>query len=159
MNDNNFTATIMVDQTPDAAFAAINNVRSWWSQDIVGSTDTLGEAFDYHYQDVHRCRIQVTELIPGKKIAWLVLENYFSFTKDDTEWTGTSIVFDITRKGDKTEIHFTHKGLVPEYECYDACSEGWGMYIGKSLKDLITTGKGQPNLGEPMTDTERALTA
>ena len=34
MTDNNFTTTITVDQTPEAAFAAINNVRGWWSQEI-----------------------------------------------------------------------------------------------------------------------------
>jgi hypothetical protein len=65
--------------------------------------------------------------------------------------------FEISRKGNKTEIRFTHVGLVPEYECYDACSEGWGLYINSSLRDLITKGKGQPNVGQPMTETERAL--
>jgi hypothetical protein len=86
-----------------------------------------------------------------------VLDNYFNFTKDKTEWKGTDIVFNISRNGDKTEIRFTHLGLVPEYECYDACSEGWGFYINTSLRDLIATGKGQPNAGQPMTDKEREL--
>ena len=159
MTDNSFTTTITVDQTPEQAFAAINNPRGWWSQEIEGSTDRLGEAFDYHYSDVHRCRIKVTELIPGRRVAWHVLDNYFSFTRDTTEWKDTDIVFDIASKGGKTEVRFTHIGLVPEYECYDACHEGWSTYINSSLRDLITTGKGQPNVGQPMTENERALTA
>lgn len=157
MTDSSYTTTISVPQNPAEVFAAINNVRGWWSEEIKAPTDRLGREFDYRYQDLHRCRIKVTEFIPGKKVAWRVLENYFSFTEDRTEWTGTEIVFDILRVGDKTEVRFTHRGLVPDYECYDACSEGWGIYVGGSLRSLITTGKGQPNVGEPMTESERAL--
>ncbi|MCW0000710.1 SRPBCC domain-containing protein [Pararhizobium sp. YC-54] len=157
MTNHNFTTRFTVDQTPGAAFAAINNVRGWWSEAIDGPTDTAGGEFDYHFQDVHRCKIRVTELIPGKKVVWLVLDNYFSFTEDETEWTGTQIVFDISRSDDRTEVRLTHEGLVPDYECYDACSEGWSTYINESLRALIETGKGDPNVGDPMTKTERAL--
>jgi hypothetical protein len=157
MSDQNFTASFTVDQTPETAFAAINNVRGWWSGEISGSTDKAGEAFDYRYRELHRCRIRVVELVPGKKVAWHVVENHFSFTKDETEWTGTEIVFDIAEKGGKTEVRFTHVGLVPDYECYDVCSDGWGTYINGSLRSLIASGKGQPNVGEPMNASERAL--
>ena len=68
-----------------------------------------------------------------------------NFVKDKTEWNGTDIVFEIARKGDKTEVRFTHVGLVPTFECYDGCSGAWGFYINDSLRNLITTGKGQPN--------------
>ena len=159
MTMDSFTIAITVDETPEQAFAAINNVRGWWSQDIEGRTDTVGEAFDYRYQDVHRCRIQVTDLVPGRKVAWHVLDNYFSFTKDPAEWKDTRMVFDISRQGGKTNIRFTHVGLYPDHECYEACNQGWGTYIGSSLRDLIAKGKGQPNAGQPMTEKERALTA
>jgi len=157
MDNNSFTAIFSVDQTPEEVFAAISNVRGWWSEEIDGSTDKLGAEFNYHFKDVHDCKVKITELIAGKKVVWHVLDNYFNFTKDKTEWKGTDIVFEISRKGDKTEIRFTHQGLVPEYECYDACSEGWGFYVNTSLQDLIKTGKGQPNIGQPMTDKEREL--
>ena len=78
-----------------------------------GSTDKLGDEFTYHYKDVHSCKMKITELIPGKKVAWLVLDNYFNFTEDKSEWKGTRIIFEVSKKGDKTEIHFTHVGLVP----------------------------------------------
>ena len=152
-----FTTTFTVDQTPQAAFAAITNVRGWWSEDIEGRTDKLGSEFNYHFRDIHRCTMKITELVPGKKVVWRVLDNYFNFTKDTTEWKGTDIIFDVSKKGDETEVRFTHQGLVPEYECYDACSDGWVTYINGSLRDLIATGKGQPNAGQPMTETERAL--
>lgn len=94
---------------------------------------------------MHRCNIKVVEVIPRKRIVWQVLDNYFSFTEDKTEWKGTKLVFEITEKGDQTEIRFTHEGLVPDYECYGMCSNAWGTYINGSLRRLITTGKGSPN--------------
>jgi Activator of Hsp90 ATPase homolog 1-like protein len=148
MNDQNFTTTFSVDQTPEQAFNAINHVRGWWSEEIEGSTDKLGDEFTYHYKDVHRCKIKITESIPGKKVVWRVLDNYFNFTKDKSEWKGTEISFEISRKGNKTEVRFAHLGLVPEYECFDVCSNAWGSYINGSLRSLITTGKGKPNLKE-----------
>ena len=146
MTDNNYTTTISVDQTPKEAFDAINNVRGWWSEEIGGSTDKLGEEFDYRFDDMHRCKIKITELIPSEKVIWRVLDSYLSFVKDQTEWTGTEMIFDISKKGNKTEIRFTHQGLVPEVECYDVCSGGWGTAINSSLRSLITTGKGRPNV-------------
>jgi hypothetical protein len=95
--------------------------------------------------------MKLVELVPDKRVAWLVTDNYFNFTEDKTEWKGTRVVFDIAKKSDKTEIHFTHEGLVPTYECYSVCSDAWGTYIRGSLKSLIATGKGSPNQKECVT--------
>jgi hypothetical protein len=155
---SDFTTTLLVDQTPEQAFNAINNARGWWSEEIEGSTDKLNEVFNYHFEDVHRSKMKIVEFVPAKKVVWLVMENYFKFTKDKSEWTGTKISFEISRKGDKTEIRFTHVGLVPEYECYDVCQNAWTHYIQESLKGLITTGKGKPNgKGKPSTENEKQL--
>jgi len=139
------TYTFTVDQTPEEAFAAINNVRGWWSGQIEGSTDRIGEEFTYRYKDVHYSKQRITEFIPGKKVGWLVLDGFLNFVDDKTEWTGTKITFDIAKKVDQTEVRFTHVGLVPEYECFNACSSAWGFYINGSLQNLIATGKGEPN--------------
>jgi hypothetical protein len=92
MKHQNFTTTFSVDKTPREAFAAINNVRGWWSGQI-----------------------------------------------------GSDIIFEISEKEGKTEVRFTHMGLVPEYECYGNCSNAWGMLINGNLRQLITTGKSQPD--------------
>jgi len=150
MTTKDFTTTILVDNTPEQVFNAINNVRGWWSEEIEGSTDTLNSEFDYHYEDVHSCKMKIIELVPNKKVVWLVLDNYFKFTKDKSEWKGTKIIFDIAEKDNKTEMRFTHQGLVPAYECYEICRDAWTGYIQKSLRNLITAGKGQPNAtGKP----------
>jgi hypothetical protein len=76
------------------------------------------------------------------------LDNYFSFTKDKSEWKGTSLVFEVSTKGGKTQVHFTHRGLVPAYECFDMCSNAWDGLINDRLKALIETGKSSPDATE-----------
>src|SRR5436190_19812708 len=155
-----FTTTILVEQTTEEAFNGINNGRGWWSEEIEGSTDKLDDEFNYHFEDVHRCKIKLTEVVPNKKVVWLVLDNYFKFTKDKNEWTGTKIIFDISEKDNKTQIRFTHLGLVPAYECFEICRDAWSNYIQNSLRSLITAGKGQPNgKGMPRTESEKELAA
>lgn len=158
MTTPDFTTTLLVNQTPAAAFNAINNVRGWWSEEIEGSTDKLHDEFTYHYEDVHYCQMKLTEVIPNKKVVWFVKYNYFKFTKDKSEWTGTKISFEISEQDNQTQIRFTHLGLVPEYECFGICSNAWSQYIQQSLLSLITTGKGQPNsTGNPRTADEKKL--
>ena len=146
MTRNSYTTTFTVEQSPEQVFAAINNVRAWWSGEIDGPTDKLGAQFTYRYKDVHRSTQTITELVPGRKVAWRVNESEINFVDDKEEWNGTELVFDISRKGGKTELRFTHIGLVPEIECYDGCSGAWGFYVNESLRSLITTGERQPNI-------------
>lgn len=141
--DQNYTTAFTVDQTPQEVFAAINNVRGWWIGEVEGITDQLGEAFSYRYQDIHYSKQQITELTPDKRIVWDVVDANLSFTQDKAEWKGTQIVFEIAEKGDKTEVRFTHIGLVPAYECFESCSNAWGFYINSSLRTFIKTGENQ----------------
>lgn len=158
MSAQDFTTTIVLDQSPENVFKAIQNVRGWWSEEVEGRTADLNDEFNYHYEDIHRCKIKLTEVIPNKKMVWLIQENYFSFTEDDTEWTNTKAVFEISTEINNTKLVFTHHGLVPDYECYEVCKSGWTNYIQNSLQKLITTGKGEPNsTGKPQTETEKKL--
>ena len=158
MSAHDFTTKIIVQHSPDEVFKAVQNVRGWWSEEIEGKTAELNDEFEYHYEDVHRCKIKLIEVIPNQKIVWLVEQNYFKFTEDKTEWTGTKPTFEITEKNGTTQLIFTHFGLVPEYECFEICRDAWTTYIQKSLKSLIETGKGTPNgIGKPQTENEKKL--
>jgi hypothetical protein len=150
MSNQNYTTTITVDQTPEEVFAAINNVRGWWSEEIEGDTDKPGAEFKFRHRDIHRSTHKITEFVPGRKVVWHTTDSHLGFVDDKTEWNGTDIVFEILRKGDKTELRFTHIGLVPAIQCYGDCSGAWGFYVNDSLRSLITTGKGQPEQKEPI---------
>jgi uncharacterized protein YndB with AHSA1/START domain len=142
------TYSFTVEQTPEEVFAAINNVRGWWSGEIEGETDKLGAEWTYRYKDVHYSKQRIAELVPGRRVVWQVVDSYLSFVDDKTEWNGTQVVFEIARKGEKTEVRFTHAGLAAQHECFDKCSNAWGFYINGSLRNLIATGKGEPNKKE-----------
>lgn len=138
------TIAFVVDQTPDAVFEAVNNVRGWWSENIEGDTDIPGSEFRYHFEDVHFCRIRIIESLPSMRVVWMVMDNYFKFTRDKSEWKNTKVIFDIAQKEGRTELRFTHQGLVPECECYAVCNEAWKFFILSSLRSLIASGKGAP---------------
>ncbi|MGH4006061.1 MAG: DUF899 family protein, partial [Pseudonocardiaceae bacterium] len=68
MSDHGFTTSFSVDRTPKEAFDAITNVRGWWSEEFDGGTVELGNEFRYRYEDVHRCTIRVTEVVPDRRV-------------------------------------------------------------------------------------------
>lgn len=143
MSTENLTIAFTVNSMPEEVYAAITNVRGWWSGEIDGRTDELGAEFTYRYEDVHRSTQRISELIPGKRVAWHVVDGYLAFVEDQAEWTGTDIIFDIAQQGDAgTEVRFTHVGLASDNECFDSCSTAWRFYVGTSLRNLITTGQG-----------------
>lgn len=148
MSDKNYTATFLTDQTPHVAFAAINNVRGWWSGEIKGDTDKRGAEFTYRVPGVHYCKMRIAERIPGRKVVWHVLDSNLSYVRVKDEWNDTKITFEISPKDGKTQVRFTHVGLVSAHECYDSCSDAWGTLIKGNLRKLIATGKDQPNVFE-----------
>src|SRR5690554_4014385 len=125
-NKKNFTSTIIVDAAPEEVFEAVKDFRAWWSEDIEGNTDKLNETFSYHYKNIHLCKIKFIEAVPSKKLVYQVVDNYFNFVNDQSEWVNTKLIFEIGKEGNKTKVTFTHEGLVPEYECYNVCYDEIG---------------------------------
>lgn len=136
-----FTTTIQVSNSTEEVYTAINNVRAWWQGEIFGQTDSLNSEFTYQMKDVHFSKQKIVELIPNKKVVWQVTESNLKFPTP-TEWTGSTIEFSIENVNGTTHVKFTHKGLVPAFECYNNCSWAWGQLIQTSLKSLIETGEG-----------------
>jgi hypothetical protein len=147
METTNFATTIVVDNTVKEVFNAINNVRGWWQGEIEGNTEKLNDVFSYRMKEIHYSKQQLVELIPYEKIVWIVTDSKLSSFKDESEWTGTKIIFEITEVNNKTQVRFTHIGLVPTFECYGDCSWAWGQLIEDSLYSFVTTGKGKNIFG------------
>ena len=144
MKQQDFHTSILVNATPDEAFENINKVTEWWTENLEGSSQNLGDEFSVRFGDVHYSRQKLVEVVPGKKVVWLVTDSKLNFLQNKQEWTNTQISFEVTAQDDKTKIDFTHIGLAPAIECFNACSNAWSHYIQQSLFSLVTSGKGQP---------------
>jgi len=145
MKTHDYSLAFTVDQTPQQAFAAINDVRSWWSGEVEGDTSRPGGEFSYRVPGVHYSRQKITESVPGRKIVWHVTDAQLDFVRDKQEWKGTDIVFEIAAKDGKTEVRFTHLGLASDFACYQNCSTAWGMLVKGNLRRRIATGEPQPS--------------
>lgn len=129
-----FTFHMESSDTSKNVFETLLNVRSWriglYSETINGKTEKLDDEFTFSAGGgVHYSKQKLVELIPEKKIVWLVTDSNLSFLEKPDEWTGTKICFDISTKGKKSQITFTHEGLVPKFECYNGCAGAWTQYL------------------------------
>jgi len=144
MKKQDYTVSITVNATPQEVFKNINSVTKWWTEDLDGNSQKLNDEFTVRFGDVHMSKQKLVEVIPDKKIVWLVTDSKLNFIEDKREWTGTKISFDLSKVGDKTQINFKHVGLVPQVECYESCVQGWDQYVKGSLFKLLTEGQGTP---------------
>lgn len=143
MENESYTSTIEVSQSPKEVFNRIKEVSKWWSKECEGSSAKLNDEFIIRHGDVHYSKQKLVELIPYKKIVWLITDSKLNWLEQNkTEWTNTKLIFEITPNADNTVVHFTHEGLVPEMECYARVEQSWNMVIKDWLFNFITTGKG-----------------
>jgi len=141
MQNKSYATTIEVAQLPEVVFTRIQDIPNWWSDDFEGASSKLDDEFVIRHPGAHYSRQRLIEMVPGKKIVWLVTDSELSWLeKDKSEWTDTKLVFELTSKGDKTAIVFTHEGLVPEKECYERIEQGWNTVIRDRLFNYIMSG-------------------
>lgn len=146
MKNQDFTTTLLVDRPPAEVFTTLLDVRAWWSglfdESFEGSSEKVGEEFRFRAGGgAHYTKQKLVELLPNKRVVWLVTESNLSFVDKTDEWTGTKIGFELAEEGNKTKIVFTHQGLVPSFECYEACAPAWTQYIQERLTQALTKSK------------------
>lgn len=145
---SDLTATFTTPATPQQAYEAINDVRSWWSGNIVGATDVLGAEWYYLVPEIHFSRQLVKELVPNERVVWEFTDGHLDFIADKKEWVGTTGRFDISEADGQTRVTFTHEGLASSDECFDVCYDAWTHYITVSLRERIESGAGRPRSHE-----------
>ncbi|HEX4849822.1 MAG TPA: SRPBCC domain-containing protein, partial [Puia sp.] len=131
---NDFTYVFESSKSPKEIYETLLDARDWWSglyaEKFKGKTDQLNEEFSFSAgQGMHFTKQKLVEIIQEKKIAWLVVESNLSFLKNPEEWTGTKICFEILSTGSKTQVKFTHVGLVTALEAYKGCASAWTQYL------------------------------
>ena len=137
-----FTYSFNTAKSPEAVFRLLLDIEQWWSglhgEIIKGESRKVGDTFTFQAGGgAHYSKQKLIELIPRKKVVWLVTDSKLTFLNDAGEWTGTRICFDISTDENKTKVTFTHEGLVPQIECYNDCSGEWPKYLEKLKQKLL----------------------
>lgn len=141
MKKENFTYRFNSSKTAETIFELLLNVDQWWSglyeETITGKSHRLNDEFLFEAgQGMHTTKQKLVELVPNKKISWLVTASKLTFLSEPGEWKNTKICFDIAKDGDQSIVTFTHEGLTPEIECFNQCSAGWTGYLDNMKKKL-----------------------
>lgn len=142
MGNQDFSTTEVVKQPPGDVFKTLLNVRAWWSglydESFEGNSEKVGDEFSFRAGGgAHYSKQKLVELVPDKKVKWLVTEADLTFVDKTDEWKGTTIEFDLAGQDGGTQITFTHHGLVPQFECYDGCAPAWQLYIHQQLVNAL----------------------
>lgn len=93
--------------------------------------------------------MQVTKLIPEKKVIWLCTDQLLIMPpglpelSNKREWVGNNIKWNLEEAGAQTKLTLLHEGLNPDAACWHVCEQGWDQSL-QSLKSLVETGKGKP---------------
>lgn len=141
-----YTTKMSLNTTPTNVFNALTNaIPLWWTELFEGSAARPGDRFTIRFGEHIFKTMQVEELSVGTKVVWQVTDSLIALPglHNQKEWVGTTIIWEIVSAEHHTELILTHKGLSPEVECYNICTEGWSQFLG-SLKQYVETGKGNP---------------
>ena len=133
-NVRSYTFGFETKRNADEVFNILSDPNKWWvgvyGEAIEGKFTSVGDEFTYRAGDgMHYSAQKVTELVPAHKIVWQITKSDLAFLQHKDEWTGTNIIIEIDQNGSMTHVQFTHEGLLPEIECYGACSNAWSQYM------------------------------
>lgn len=142
MEKTDFTVTLSSIKTPTGIYQTLLNVRSWWSglydEEFIGNSEKINDVFTFKAGGgAHYTEQKLVELMPNKKIVWLITKANLTFLENTKEWVGTKLIFEISEKGEKNEVKFIHEGLNYTSECYDSCAPAWTQYLQTRLFPLL----------------------
>ena len=138
-----FSLSLTVKASAKETMERISQVKSWWAKNFKGQAGKLNDEFSVYFGDTY-VNFRVSEVVPNKKIVWLVTECNLHWIKDKQEWKNTQVIWCLTENSGTTQIDFVHKGLIQASECYESCKPGWTHHLKDSLLKLIENGKALP---------------
>ena len=141
MKESSFKKSFKTSKSAEDVFNLLLDIEQWWSgiygEEINGESKKIGDEFTFKAGGgAHYSKQKLIELIPNKKVVWLITDSTLSFLSNTGEWINTKIGFTISTEENSTVVTFTHDGLVPQIECYSACSGGWTRYLDKLEEKL-----------------------
>ncbi len=143
---DNFKKTITIQASDNIVYEALTNcIKKWWTELFEGTSNEQGKNFTIRFGANVFKTMRVEELIPNKKIVWLVTDSLIDIPelKNKREWIDTKIIWEISSKDNQIILQLTHHGLTPQIECFNICENGWHNFTD-SLTEFVNTGIGKP---------------
>jgi uncharacterized protein YndB with AHSA1/START domain len=119
-----------------AALTAQEGLRAWWTPDC----EVKGEQATFRFaQDggVMELQFRVDEAA-ADRVAWTCTHQ-----KNNPDWQGTQVAFQLSPTHDGTRLDFAHSGWKEKSRVYEMCVGGWDHFLD-SLEAYLESGKGQP---------------
>ena len=123
----NYSNTIQLNTTVDKVFRALTEeIPLWWTATFDGAANKQDDAFTVHFGENVYKAIRIEELSHHSKVIWKVTDSLIAVPglKNQKEWIGTTIVWEMVPIENSTELQLTHIGLGPGIECYEICAAG-----------------------------------
>jgi len=134
-----YTVAVKLAKTANEVYDhIINNVSGFWPEEFEGESKKLNDEFVFRSGDAHFSKNKLIELIPGKKVVWLVIESIRK--TDNYKWTGAKMIFELSEIGNDTLLEFTYDGPVLENE-YDRLVQVCEMVIKDKLYNYVMSGR------------------
>lgn len=124
-------------ETVAAALLDEQHLQNWWTRqarvsDGHGRFDWRGHGWTVE--------LEMTQHTTPPQVVWAC---HRSNMQNTHAWEGTMMQFVLVPEGDGTRVEFSHVGYQTS-PCFEACEQGWGYFLGTSLKQYLETGKGVP---------------
>src|SRR5450432_3721465 len=105
-----FSYSFTVKASAKEAMKMISKVDLWWAIIFKGKANKLNDKFSVYFGDTF-VDFKISEVIPEKKIIWLVTDCNLHWIKNKKEWKKTEVIWNLSEKIGKTTIDFVHKGI------------------------------------------------
>ncbi|MGN6567654.1 MAG: SRPBCC domain-containing protein [Flavipsychrobacter sp.] len=134
-----YTVSIEVERPISEVFRHLtHDVAKFWPEDFDGASAKLNDEFVFSIGNSHYSKNKVAELLPDKKVVWLVTESVRK--ADNYDWTGTRMGFELRPKGNHTILEFTYDGPVLADEV-ERLKQVCDMTIKDRLYNFLNNGK------------------
>jgi uncharacterized protein YndB with AHSA1/START domain len=133
---------LTIEAAPPRVWAALTQqeeIVHWWASEarVKPEVGSLGE---FRFRNgAFVIQLEVAELDQDEKVHWIS-------RRGSPQWTGTSVIWQLTPIHNGTMLVFTHEGFAQIDESYEQIRGSWEYFLA-SLKSYLETGKGTP--GDP----------
>lgn len=116
------------------AVTTSKGLSSWWIKDC-DAKPVVGNTNIFRRSNGIVNKMKVTDLNENEFVQW-------ECVNEANEWSGTTIMFEISTKGDLSCLDFRHNGYSRENQFYGTCNYQWARHLCM-LKEYCETGENQ----------------